>query len=518
MFSGYLDNLQIRYKLLLLLIFPVAVLMLFTSYGIAQKWHEHGEAQVTQGLYKVALGFSDVIHALQRERGLSAGYLGSEGNKFYAELALQRAETDRHIQDALSFDMEIMLFNDKYDHLKNSLSGLAGSLERRYTLRNSVDAGEAEAVFERYSEIIADVINLVENIGVITEDAVLARNDQAYGILLWLQEFTGRERGLVNGLLSSGKVHSEPVSLVIINIAEQDSLLKRFRDVIATTRQKAHLENLLTAPSRVYMQEIRRTLFYKVKKLDALDRLQVIAGYGGLIHQFKNYVIRGDERYKTGFIQLYAKAQENLDYFRSIPNISEAERVDINLIETTFQKYYRFLPTVEQMRKEGAAIKQIDRAVKVDDTPAINAITRLRKGIPEIAPGDWFDAATKSINLLKADSDAIRQESLLYIQQKTDETLVALASYVLLAIIVLLFSLYLGVIITRRLAVGAMEITQALQRVEDSGDFSGYIQVDGNDEIAAMGRSFNSLIKGGMRLRVSCILHSGFLTAPLTVS
>jgi len=514
-FSDYLDNLQIRYKLLLLLIFPVAVLMLFTSYGIAQKWHEHGEAQVTQGLYKVALGFSDAIYALQKERGLSAGYLGSKGNRFHAELALQRTETDQHIRDALSFDTEIMLFNDKHDHLKNSLSGLADSLERRHTLRNSVDAGEAEAVFERYSKIIADVINLIENIGVITEDAVLARNDQAYGILLWLQEFTGRERGLVNGLLSSGKVHSEPVSLIITNIAEQDSLLKRFRDVIATTRQKAHLESLLAAPSRLYMQKMRQALFYKVRKLDALDQLQVIAGYGGLIHQFKNYVIRGDERYKTRFIRLYAKAQDNLDDFRRILNIRKVEHADINLIEATFQKYYRFLPTIERMRKEGATIDQIDRAVKVDDTSAINAITRLRKGIPEIDPRDWFDAATKSINLLKADSDAIRQESLLYIQRKTDETLVALASYVLLVMVVLLFSLYLGVTITRRLAVGAMEITQALQRVEDSGDFSGYIQVYGNDEIAAMGRSFNSLIKG--RHAAESKLHLAFRVFDCTI-
>ena len=495
MLSNYLNNLQIRYKLLLLLIVPIVLLVLFASGGVIQKWHQYSEARIVQNLYEVALEFSDVIHALQKERGLSAGYLGSGGGKFQIALSRQQAETDRHIQDVLSFNMEGELSSDRHVYLREGMSNLIETLDRRYALRKSVDADKGVAAFEGYSEIIANVINLVENIGMVTGDTMLFRSDQAYGTLLWLQEFLGRERALINSLLSSGKISSEQISLVAINIAKQDYLLRRFLHVVATTRQKRHLEDLLAAPSFVYMREVRQALFSKTKKLDLINQLQIISGYGGLIHQFKNYVIRGEQGYKANFIRLHAKAQKSLDDYRSIPNISEAEVRDLNTIEATFQKYYRFLPLIEQMRREGRTIDQIDQAVKVDDTPAVNAIARLCSGVLEIDATEWFSAATKSINLLKADSDEIRRQSLVYIKQKTHETLVALISYALLAIIVPLFCLYLGVAIARRLARGTMEIAQALKQVEDSADFSGHIQVYGNDEIAAMGHSFNSLIK-----------------------
>ncbi len=515
MLSNYLNNLQIRYKLLLLLIFPIVVLVLFASDGVIQKWRQYSEARIVQNLYEVALGFSDVIHALQQERGLSTGYLDSEGGKFQIELSRQRAETDRHIQDALSLNIEAMILSDRHIYLKESMSSLIEMLNRRYALRESVDTGKGEVAFERYSEIIANVINLVENIGVVTGDAVLFRSDQAYGTLLWLQEFLGQERGLVYGLLSSEEINSEQVSLVAINIAKQDYLLKRFRHVIATARQKRQLEHLLAAPSFIYMHKIRQALFAKVKKLELLDQLQIISGYGGLIHQFKNYVIRGEESDKANFIRLYAKAQNNLSYFRSIPNISEAEIKELSTIETTFQQYYLFLPVIEQMHKEGKSVSQIDQAVKVDDTLAINAIAQLRRDIPEIDPVEWFRSATKSINLLKADSDEIRQLSLSHIKQKTRETLIALTSYAVLAIVIPLFCLYLGAAITRRLAAGAMEISQALKQVEDSVDFSGHIQVRGNDEIAAMGHSFNSLIKG--RHAAESQLHLAFKVFDSTI-
>ncbi len=496
MLSSYLNNLQIRYKLLLLLIFPIVVLILFASDGVIQKWRQYSEARVVQDLYEVALGFSDVIHALQKERGLSAGYLGSGGERFQIELSRQRAETDRRIQHALSFDRESVPPGEQHIYLRESMSRLIEMLNRRYVLRENVDAGDGAAIFEGYSEIIANVINLIENTGVVTGDATLFRSDQAYGILLWLQEFLARERGLVNGLLSSDRISNELVSLVTVNIAKQEYLLRRFRRVIATTRQRSHLESLLNAPAFVEMREMRKALFFKVKKLELLDRLQALSGYGGLIHWFKDYLVRGEARHRAEFVRLYARVRKNLDDFRNIPNVSKAERRALDTIEATFQEYERALPVIERMHKEGKAVGQIDRAVRVDDSAAMHAIAQLRRGIPEIDPASWFRAATEATDLLKADSDEIRQQSLSYIEQKTNEMLFALTSHAVLAVVVLLLCLYLGVVITRRLAMGAMEIARALKRVEESGDFSGHIQVHGNDEIAAMGHSFNSLIKG----------------------
>ena len=495
MLSNYLDNLKIRHKLLLLLIFPFAILMLFTGYGVAQKWHQWGEAGQMQDLYEAALDFSDVIHALQKERGLSAGYLGSKGGKFRQELGQQRVETDRLIREARFFDPQSSLLEGKFGRIGSDVSSFVDTLEYLPTLRGHVNDGRAEGIFEHYSTIIANAINLIENIGVMTEDAVLARNDQIYGILLRLQEFSSRERGLVNVLLSSGKIEHALISRVIFILAEQDSLRKRFRHITAATNLAAQMESLHADPVNVHMRDMREALSSKMKKLDTLDQMASVLGYGGLVHQFKDYVIRGKEACKTGFLQHYAQVQEYLDRFLTLPNLTESELADVEVIKTTIEKYHFFLPVIEQMHEEGAAVSQIDSTVRVDDASAVAAIASLRAGVPAIDAGDWFRSATNAINLLKTASDTVRQQSLLYIEQKTGRALFALASYALLAAVVALLSFYLGVTIARRLTTGTLAISQALQRVEDSGDFSGPIQVYGNDEIAVMGRSFNSLIE-----------------------
>jgi len=493
--SGYLDNLKIRHKLLLLLIFPFGILMLFTGYEVTQKWHQWGEAKQMQELYEAALDFSDVIHALQRERGLSAGFLGSEGDKFREELERQRLETDRLIRDARFFDTQAPFFAGKFARIGSNVTSFLDTLEYLQVLRGHVDNGRAEGIFEHYSTIIASAINLIENVGVITEDAILARNDQIYGILLRLQEFASRERGLVNALLSSGKIEHALISQVIFIQAEQDSLRKRFRHVTAATNLAVQMESLQSDPVNVHMRHMREALSSKMKKLDTLDQMASVLGYGGLVHQFKDYVIRGKESCKAGFLQHYAKVQAYLDYFLTIPNLTESELANIEVIRATFEKYHSFLPVIERMHEEGAAVSEIDRAVRIDDASAVAAIGSLRTGVPAIDADDWFRSATEAINLLKSASDAVRQQSLLYIEEKTGKTLFALISYALLAAVVALLSFYLGVTITRRLTVGTMEISRALQRLEDGGDFSSPIQVYGDDEIAAMGRSFNSLIE-----------------------
>ena len=44
---------------------------------------------------------SMMVHEIQKERGMSAGYLGSKGEKFASEIIKQRRLTDKRITDLL---------------------------------------------------------------------------------------------------------------------------------------------------------------------------------------------------------------------------------------------------------------------------------------------------------------------------------------------------------------------------------------------------------------------------------
>lgn len=491
-----INNLKIRHKLLLLVLFPLLVSTLFAIQVISEKWQLYSEARAMQSIYQFALNCSDVIHGLQKERGLSANNMGKAAEKARSKLIRQRSETDLRILKIKSFREKNSQLLGNNSELSNKLQKLIASLEQRHALRQAIDAGWLQDFFTNYSMLIEDVIFTMANLFIISGDATLIQENQAYDSLLWIQEYAGRERGLVNGILLSGKINYSMLYVIDSYIEKQDSLIGEFLQVFANKEEKDKISVFKSSNSFKMMNKMREQIMLQANKLQTLDQLQLLTGYNGLIHQYKNYVIRGGIKYKTRFSELYLLSTETLNAYLKISENSDLEKESIEQIIITLQKYNSSLKTVEDMRKGGATVLEIDNVVRIDDSQAINAIAKLRGNIPDIDSDEWFSNATMRIDLLKAISDDIRKMSLAYIVNIEKNSFLILSIYILIASSALLFLIYLGATIAQQIARGAQEISAALQNVESSGDFSGQIEVIGNDEIASIGRSFNSLVKG----------------------
>jgi len=99
-------------------------------------------------------------------------------------------------------------------------------------------------------------------------------------------------------------------------------------------------------------------------------------GYGGIIHDFKNYVLRKDERYVVAVKDRLPSLYRSLDaYLASAP--SDAERDALDEIRKTIKIYESRIPLVEQAARENWDVVRIDRLVRVDDTQAIQALHQL---------------------------------------------------------------------------------------------------------------------------------------------
>ncbi|MCT4557834.1 MAG: methyl-accepting chemotaxis protein [Pelagimonas sp.] len=97
-------------------------------------------------------------------------------------------------------------------------------------------------------------------------------------------------------------------------------------------------------------------------------------GYGGMIHAFKNYVLRGDEKYYRSANQNAGIALAALD---RINNIEPEFAQDVEAIRSTVQAYVSATTTVKTLYAEGKAPEDIDATVKIDDSPALAAIGNL---------------------------------------------------------------------------------------------------------------------------------------------
>lgn len=93
-----LYNLSIRNKLLLILLLPVLGLVYFAVAGIVERQRTYAEMQRLEDLAELAGLVSALVHETQKERGMSAGFVGSRGARFAVELPRQREATDQQLQ------------------------------------------------------------------------------------------------------------------------------------------------------------------------------------------------------------------------------------------------------------------------------------------------------------------------------------------------------------------------------------------------------------------------------------
>ncbi len=114
------------------------------------------------------------------------------------------------------------------------------------------------------------------------------------------------------------------------------------------------------------------------KKIGYLQELNAAIGYGGMIHQFKNYVLRQD---RSRIVKVQTKvraATVALTAYRAV-GISAKEGEALKTIAATIAKYADALASAEKLTAQGAGPRAVDKAIKINDGPALKAIATLNQ-------------------------------------------------------------------------------------------------------------------------------------------
>jgi len=103
-------------------------------------------------------------------------------------------------------------------------------------------------------------------------------------------------------------------------------------------------------------------------------------GYGGMIHAFKNYILRKDKKYK----EIALRSIENIDltikkYLKL--NISAGEKTALEDIMNTLGKYESNFEKIDQLIEKNLTPEEIDNQVRVDDSYALRGLQTLDQDI-----------------------------------------------------------------------------------------------------------------------------------------
>jgi len=147
-------------------------------------------------------------------------------------------------------------------------------------------------------------------------------------------------------------------------------------------------------------------LNYQTQSTTRVRLLMVInsnLGYGGMIHNFKNYVLRGRDKYFARVQQNYQAINAVIAEYRQLPGLTETERKALQVITGTVNNYYRNSKQVKSLLAQGVPSEGVDAIIKINDSPALQAFTTLgkeHKGITEAFRKKMDETLETTTNML----------------------------------------------------------------------------------------------------------------------
>ncbi len=259
----FLEKLRFRNKLALMLIFPIAGLLYFSIGGILDKNRLSDEMSTLQSLSTLAVKISALVHETQKERGATAGFLGSKGAKFSSELKAQRKETDKKSADLQEFlkDFDSDKFSSDF---RSSLSSSLSSLNRIRSKRDGVSAFKisTKEAIGYYTKMNASFLDVISNITKLSTNVEVSALSSAYVNFLQGKERAGIERAVMSNTFALNKFAPGMFNKFSSLVTAQEVYTKVFLS-FAGTEQKSFFKQKMSDKAVDEVSRMREIAFEK---------------------------------------------------------------------------------------------------------------------------------------------------------------------------------------------------------------------------------------------------------------
>ncbi|QNM97663.1 methyl-accepting chemotaxis protein [Chitinimonas koreensis] len=220
-----LASISVRTKLALVVAVPLAALLVAAGSIVWKNAAGAAAMGATVTLTRLLGHAGNLAHALQGERGNTAGFLAAGGADGTA-LAAARGKTDAARTTLQQFVAGAALPERVGEALAASEQALGGLA----ALRGEVDGRSIEPAkaFDRYSGWVGEASGLAQTVARETADAGLMRRGMSLVALLCVMEQSARERGLLNGVFTANQFAPAAQARLTAAVARQESCEQQF--------------------------------------------------------------------------------------------------------------------------------------------------------------------------------------------------------------------------------------------------------------------------------------------------
>lgn len=251
-----LASLTIKQRILIACAVPLIALTIVASIMVNDAWYKAGQARDMDILLHKAETLSAVVHALQRERGQSAGFIASQGANFAGSLPSLRAESDAFYGDvdAMLLAMTPLIEAAFADDMETIIQ----DRQRINQMRANIDAGSASVADMAgvYTSTIHHLIVAIEGVEAFASAGRMTQNVEAYIAIIEAKEAAGLERAMGAAGFGAG-AFSEPVYARMLMLQGQQQTAFTIFERLATPAMAASFEREMTSAVVGPVEEMR---------------------------------------------------------------------------------------------------------------------------------------------------------------------------------------------------------------------------------------------------------------------
>lgn len=232
---------KVKRKLQLLTILPLLVLFLLLGGQIINHFQEvRDNNQILQYVHMTQYN-SALVHELQKERGTTAGWMGSKSDAFAAKLKAQRQLTDKQLSQ---WRKEIGELNVSSSNLQSLQQRILAKLDNIGTTRSAVDNDKISLrdALTYYTSLNAELLSAAGLIGHISQNAELTREIYAYDAYLQAKERAGIERAVLSNTFSANQFAPGLFARFVTLVAEQKTYSSRFTNQVTPELKQSFIE------------------------------------------------------------------------------------------------------------------------------------------------------------------------------------------------------------------------------------------------------------------------------------
>jgi diguanylate cyclase (GGDEF)-like protein len=207
-----------------------------------------------------------------------------------------------------------------------------------------------------------------------------------------LQKSMGATQSIVKQYSALSSSQAEKLALEDIKqtLDKYEVSIELIRDEIKNSKTSTEIDQLVKINDQFALrglEVLRKEIISEYSFYNQAIQKPVIAakirselGYGGMIHAFKNYVLRHDKKYLEKSSQSIDKLMSLIELYKQ-QDPTLGEKTSLDDISNTLLKYREKLTVVTNKIKQGEIAEKIDQEIRISDRLSLRGLDTLEQDI-----------------------------------------------------------------------------------------------------------------------------------------